>query len=283
MYTQSITRAHRTAFLIALDQSGSMAETLTFLGRPMTKADAVAEVTDALLFELIERAHRSDGVRNYYDIALLGYSGDGIQPLLGETDFVTVNQLALLPPKMRTLLVERRLPDGSPALHRIAMPSRVTPRASGQTPMFEALLHVRDLAATWCAKPENADSFPPVIFNATDGEASDCDEEELREVASEIQNLHTNDGNVLLMNIHITTGETTRSLLFPTREEIASAGRYAQLLYDCSSEMPRCFDQTIRELRGGNALPPFRGLCYNASITELASIFNIGSISIPIH
>ena len=30
MYTQSITRSHRTAFILAIDQSGSMAEKLLF-------------------------------------------------------------------------------------------------------------------------------------------------------------------------------------------------------------------------------------------------------------
>lgn len=78
MYTQSITRSHRTAFILAIDQSGSMAEKLLFRGRQTTKAEAVAEVTNRLLFELIERARRSDEVRDYYDIAVLGYSGDGI-------------------------------------------------------------------------------------------------------------------------------------------------------------------------------------------------------------
>ena len=77
MYTQSITRSHRTAFILAIDQSGSMAEKLLFRGRQTTKAEAVAEVTNRLLFELIERARRSDEVRDYYDIAVLGYSGDG--------------------------------------------------------------------------------------------------------------------------------------------------------------------------------------------------------------
>lgn len=75
MYTQSITRSHRTAFILAIDQSGSMAEKLLFRGRQTTKAEAVAEVTNRLLFELIERARRSDEVRDYYDIAVLGYSG----------------------------------------------------------------------------------------------------------------------------------------------------------------------------------------------------------------
>ena len=38
MYTQSITRSHRTAFILAIDQSGSMAEKLLFRGRQTTKA-----------------------------------------------------------------------------------------------------------------------------------------------------------------------------------------------------------------------------------------------------
>ena len=41
MYTQSITRSHRTAFILAIDQSGSMAEKLLFRGRQTTKAEAV--------------------------------------------------------------------------------------------------------------------------------------------------------------------------------------------------------------------------------------------------
>lgn len=86
MYTQSITRSHRTAFILAIDQSGSMAEKLLFRGRQTTKAEAVAEVTNRLLFELIERARRSDEVRDYYDIAVLGYSGDGIVSLLNDPE-----------------------------------------------------------------------------------------------------------------------------------------------------------------------------------------------------
>ena len=76
MYTQSITRTHRTAIILAIDGSGSMAEKIRFRNRQMTKAEAVATITNGMLFELIERARRSDGVRDYYDIAVIGYSGD---------------------------------------------------------------------------------------------------------------------------------------------------------------------------------------------------------------
>lgn len=61
MYTQSITRSHRTAFVLLIDGSGSMAEEILFRGKRTTKAEAVASITNGLLFELIERARRNDG------------------------------------------------------------------------------------------------------------------------------------------------------------------------------------------------------------------------------
>ena len=56
MYTQSITRTHRTAIILAIDGSGSMAEKIRFRNRQMTKAEVVATITNGMLFELIERA-----------------------------------------------------------------------------------------------------------------------------------------------------------------------------------------------------------------------------------
>ena len=93
MYTQSITRNHRTAFILAIDGSGSMAESILFRGRCMTKAEAVATITNDLLFELVERARRSDGVRDYYDIAVVGYSGDDEVRSLLHQKFKNVNSV----------------------------------------------------------------------------------------------------------------------------------------------------------------------------------------------
>ena len=96
MYTQSITRTHRTAIILAIDGSGSMAEKIRFRNRQMTKAEAVATITNGMLFELIERARRSDGVRDYYDIAVIGYSGDDeVYSLLpGGRELISVAELA---------------------------------------------------------------------------------------------------------------------------------------------------------------------------------------------
>lgn len=282
MYEQSITRRHRTAFVVAIDGSGSMAEELSFQGRRTSKAEAVAAITNNLLFELIERARRSDGIRDYYDLAVLGYGGDDrIEPLLSkELRWIPVGELAAGTAPVGTATVEFRLPDGRSSLREIPVPCWIAPRAAGQTPMYEALATVCDLLSEWTLRPENAESFPPVVFNITDGETTDCDDTDLRAVCNRIKNLRTADGNVLLINIHIASGDQIRPILFPEAGEAAYAHRYASLLYDCSSEMPAIFNDAIRSTKGPGAQPPFRGMSYNASMAELISILNIGSISL---
>ena len=282
MYTQSITRSHRTAFFLAIDCSGSMAEPIHFRGGRKAKSEVVATIANELLFELIERARRSDGVRDYYDIAVLGYLGDDeVTPLLPDGAAMhTVCELAAMEPRIRTELLEYRLPDGSISLREIPTPRWLEPRAEGQTPMCEALRRIRDRASEWVLRPENAESFPPVVFNITDGEATDCDDEELRTVAGQIRDLGTADGKVLLINIHIAADAEGRSVFFPSEEESAYPNRYAALLCDCSSVMPEVFEAAIREAKGPGALPPFRGVSYNASADQLVAMLNIGSISV---
>jgi len=282
MYEQSITRSRRTAFLILIDGSGSMAEELLFQGRRTSKAEAVAAITNNLLFELIERARRSDGVRDYYDMAVLSYGGDDrVESLFGpKNEWLPVSGLAASATPIATATVEFRLPDGRTSLREIPAPQWIAPRAAGQTPMYEALLTARDMIAQWVVRPENADSFPPVVFNITDGEATDGGDEDLRTVCSQIKELGTTDGKALLIHIHLAAGDALRPLLFPSADEAGYPSRYASLLYDCSSEMPALFEPAIRRAKGPGALPPFRGMSYNASMAELISILNIGSISL---
>ena len=46
MYSQSVTRNHRTAFVLMIDESGSMAEEISFRGIRTSKAKAVAIITN---------------------------------------------------------------------------------------------------------------------------------------------------------------------------------------------------------------------------------------------
>ena len=133
--------------------------------------------------------------------------------------------------------------------------------------------------ARWIAREEHAESFPPIIFNITDGEATDGDEEELIHTAHRIEALHTNDGNLLVMQIHIGTGDE-RTLFFPSEGEPLPMNRHARTLYEASSPLPECFNEAIRAIKGPGAMPPFRGMSFNASVAELIAMLNIGSISV---
>ena len=283
MYTQSITRSHRTAFILAIDQSGSMAEKLLFRGRQTTKAEAVAEVTNRPLFELIERARRSDEVRDYYDIAVLGYSGDGIVSLLNDPEpLVPVSRLAALPVDFAETVVERRMPDGEATFRKISMPAWIAPKAVGQTPMYEAPLQIRDRHKRGARIRPTAKVFRPSSSTSPTGKPRTATSANSSRSAKKIRTIGTTDGKVLSINIHIATTSDSRSLLFPTEEEIPADNRYARLLHDCSSPMPEELSEAIRQVRGDLAKPPFRGMSYNTSIAELIAILNIGSISIKI-
>ena len=282
MYSQSITRTHRTAFVLLIDTSGSMAEDILFRGLPVSKAEAVATITNELIFELIERARRSDGVRNYYDIAILGYGGENqVRSLLGhdEPRFVAIDELAARTVEKRISTLELRLPNGSIALRDIQQPQWIKPQAMGETPMLDALRMARDLMSTWINDPANADSFPPMIFHITDGVATDAVAEDLLDVAAQIRSLRTTDGEVLLLNMHV-SNQHDHGMIFPTPEEGATLRGEAALLYALSSSMPAGFRPIIESHKTGERATTYRGMGFNASMAELITMLDIGSISV---
>ncbi|MBR4148644.1 MAG: VWA domain-containing protein, partial [Rikenellaceae bacterium] len=174
-YTATINSRNRTAFVILLDRSGSMAEQITFNNQRMSKAEALAEITNRLIFELLCRARRSDGVRNYFDVALIGYAGDALQPIVGDSKgFIPITEF-------------EKLAHTVPTRSGFTLPRWVVPSAEGSTPMFEALLEACEMVEEWCARPENGNSYPPTIFNITDGEASDGDHADIAEISERLR------------------------------------------------------------------------------------------------
>ncbi len=280
MYSQEITRRHRTAFVIAIDRSGSMQEKVRFGRETTSKAEAVSRTANSLISELIDRCRRTDGLRNYYDIAAVGYNDDEVTMLLDPSGFVSVTQLAARAPETTVNYTKHISENGGTTQTGHTQTMWIRPKSEGNTPMYEAMLHVRDMVAAWCDEPQNRESFPPVVINITDGEVSDCDGNELRDICSQIRRISTDDGNVLLLNIHISTNSVIPSMVFPTEAELSRADRNARTLADCSSRMPEAFEDAVRRSKGAGCQPPFCGMAYNASIVELLSIINIGSRSV---
>ncbi|MBQ4279661.1 MAG: VWA domain-containing protein [Rikenellaceae bacterium] len=283
MYTARITRTHPTAFVILIDQSGSMEEPTSFCGERMSKAEAVARATNMLISELINRCRREDGCRDYFDIAVIGYSGRGIASLLGTRQtFLRPTQLAGMDVPQTTLTKERRLPNGQTVLSTMRQKQWIQPTAHADTPMCAALTRAYRLVRDWCRQRGNQSSYPPTIFNITDGEASDGSDSELIEIADKIRSVGTEDGKTLLINLHITSHAELPRTLFPSSEEELPDEPYARLLYRMSSPIPETYNEHISDLRDGATAFPVRGISYNASATELVGMMNIGTVSATI-
>src|SRR5258708_25504698 len=74
-YQAEISREHPTCFLFVIDQSGSMDE-ITEAGR--SKAGFVADVLNKTLYTLVTNCSKADGVRNYFEVGVIAYSGSQV-------------------------------------------------------------------------------------------------------------------------------------------------------------------------------------------------------------
>lgn len=276
MYNAQITRRNKGAIVILLDRSGSMAEEVTFEGKVATKATALAECVNALLEEIINRCHRERYVGDYFDVAIVGYAGDRAESLLGK-GFRSITDIDTMDVPTRTLRHIRTMPNGERFDTLIERREWIAPYAKGRTPMGDALRMARRMVTSWCRK--HPESFPPIVINISDGEATDATPEEIQTLATRLRQAGTNDGDVLLVNIHLADHDTTSTTLrFPSEEEPLPTNRYSKLLYNISSTLPALYNSEIVAMRGGR--PPFRAICYNASVSELVGLLAIGSLAI---
>lgn len=279
-YSARITRQNPTAFIFLIDRSGSMEEKIGFGDNFTTKAKVVAQVTNKLIRELINRCRREEGVMDYFDIAAIGYSDSEAEMLIGTKDsFAKPSVLAVAECPIRIFTHERVLPNGKTVLFNDKLKYWIEPKAEGNTPMYSALEQAMLMASRWCRRATNSRSYPPTIFNITDGEASDGDYEILTNIAEQIKELRTEDGNVLLININIASTPDQSAILFPSSKEELPESRYAQMLYDMSSELPALYNESIMQIKEGSK-PPFRAMSLNTSTADLISMMNIGSRSI---
>lgn len=280
MYSARITRLHRMAFVILADGSGSMEEDIVYRGKKQSKARAVASIINMFIDELMHRSQREDGMRYYFDVAVLVYSGRGVEAVLDPKGFVTLTDLRMRTVPTRVEHIMRTLPDGVQTPAAIVENCWVEPMAFGDTPMGAALVEADRLVRRWCADRNNRESFPPMVINITDGEATDAGPADLKEYAAKIKGHSTADGGAILFNVHLhdPRGGEGSSVRFPSAHSDLPPLRHARTLFDMSSTMPECYNDIILEHLPG-AWPPFRAMSYNCNMDDLFDMLTIGSIS----
>jgi hypothetical protein len=270
-YVAEISRTNPSCFIFLVDQSASMVDPIAEAGG--SKADVVADALNRLLTELAIRCAKEEGVRDYFHVAVIGYGSRTAQSALGGVlqgrGLVPISQIADNP--LRIDKRSRLQPDGAGGVIELEtdFPVWVEPMANGATPMCQALTHTRGLISDWVA--DHPHGFPPIILNLTDGEANDGDP---IESARQLTHLRTDDGGVLLFNLHISDAGGS-PITFPA-DASALPNVYARSLFEMSSELP----PHMRAYAASNhyqVTDGSRGFVYNADIVSLVQFLDIGT------
>lgn len=269
-YTAEISRSNPTAFLFLVDQSGSMDDNLSS-GR--SKAQQVADVLNRTLATLIIRCTKAEGTRNYFDIGVVGYGGNGayngFQGALGSSILHPISAIEGAP--LRIEERQKKIDDGAGGIvqQSVKFPIWFEPHASGGTPMCQAITKTAEELVAWCDSHPN--SYPPTVLHITDGESTDGDPEEL---TTQLRQIHTGDGMVLMFNLHVSTSGAN-PIEFPA-SEAGLPDDYAKLLFRMSSPLPHHLIKFAEE-KGFKVGMESRGFMFNADAVQIVDFFDIGT------
>lgn len=269
-YSAEISRSSPTAFLFIVDQSGSMNDKMSS-GR--SKAEQVADVLNRTLATLITRCTKSEGTRNYFEIGVIGYGGNGayngFQGPLSSQVIHPISEIESSPLKIEER--KKKVDDGAGGIieQGIKFPVWFEPHASGGTPMCQAITKAAEELVSWC--DSHPDSYPPTVLHITDGESTDGDPEQL---AAQLSQIQTSDGSVLLFNLHVST-LGANPIEFPASQNNL-ADDYAKLLFRMSSQLPEHLIQFAQE-KGFNVGMESRGFMFNADAVQIVDFFDIGT------
>lgn len=269
-YQAPIQRSNPTAFIFLVDQSGSMSDKMT---TEKSKAQFVADVINRTLMNLIGRCNKSEGVRDYFEIAVLCYSENGTyNGFQGELSGQVLHKISSI--EAAPLRVEnrkRKVDDGAGGIieQNFKFPVWIDPTSNGATPMCSAITTAMEILAVWC--DSHPDSYPPTLLHVTDGDSTDGDPTALAET---LKQFHTNDGGVLMFNLHV-SGSGMNPVLFPASESNLPDS-FAHRLFQMSSPLPKHLVGAALE-KGILASVESRGFMFNADAAEIVDFFDIGT------
>ena len=279
-YTAQITRNTPTAFIFLIDQSVSMQNYTTLYGEEMPMAEAVARIVNHQLNELVLRCIKGSETRDYYDIAIIGYGEKAYSGWKGELegrDFVKPSELKEHPYKKITTKKETRTRKGVKVVEIEEVQWIEAEATQGWTRVHHAFEKAKGLLDEWMEKHHDKDCYPPTIINITDGEFNGATKEYVLQQANELKSMFTNDGNVILFNIHISANKAV-CVTCPASKDEVSFSSLATTMYEMSSLLPMRYSDRIADLRGdGTPNNRYRAMSINADMSTLIQLMDIGT------
>jgi hypothetical protein len=273
MYTAEISRDNPSCFLFLIDQSTSMEDEVSAGDGSQAKANGVADTMNRWLQELSIKCAKSDGIRDYYHVGVVGY-GRRVGPCVNGTspgkEMAPISEIAENPSRLEERI--KKVSDGVGGLldQTIRFPVWLDPVADGGTPMCRAAGEAKRILTEWLTA--HPDCFPPIVIHITDGESTDGNP---RERIQELTNLASSDGNVMVFNIHMSDNPNANSVTFPDSvDELPD--EYSKMLFETSSPLT----PTMRALASEHGFSPSetaRSFVLNADMILLVQAIDIGT------
>jgi len=239
-----------------------------------SKAQAMADAINRSLDTLVARCAKGEGVMRYFQVGVIGY-GSAVGPAFGgelkDQELVWIDEIANNPLRVEERI--KKVPDGTGGLVEMSVkfPVWFDSITDNGTPMSQALWQAHTIIEGWVNQHSTA--FPPVVINITDGESTDGDPYPASEAIRELQ---TDDGNVLLLNLHLSSRRGSQ-IHFPDSEiGLAEQDKYAPLLFKMSSPLPGFMRGAARDL-DYDVSDTARGFVFNAEIKEAIQFLDIGT------
>lgn len=279
-YTAQITRNTPTAFIFLVDHSVSMQQKTTLFGEEMTMAEAAARIVNNQINELVLRCVKMGDTRHYYDIAVVGYGEGAYSGWQGELEgrkFVSPEELKAHPYTKITIRKEIRTRKGV-QIKEVEQVQWVSARHDGHwTHYHEAFDYARDLLSDWMIDHHEKDCYPPTVIHITDGVFNHASKEDVIQKANELKSMFTNDGNVILFNIHFTPDLDANPVACPIAKSELGGDPYAETMFELSSLLPERYNQDIARCLNDTRSGRHVAMGMNADATTLIKLMDIGT------
>ena len=279
-YTAQITRNTPTAFIFLIDQSVSMQKKTMLYGEEMTMAEAASRIVNNQINELVYRCIKLNDTRHYYDIAVVGYGEkaySGWQGELAGRGFVSPEELKNHPYTKITTRKETRTRNGV-KINEVEQIQWVSAHHDRPwTHYHDAFDYAKRLLEEWMKEHHEKDCYPPTVIHVTDGEFKHATRDLVIQKANELKAMFTNDGNVILFNIHFTAQNGSKSVVCPINKNELSGNAYAEALFDMSSLLPERYNQDIARCLNDTRAGRHVAMGINADATTLIKLMDIGT------
>src|SRR5262245_27865669 len=270
-YTAEISRTNPTCLLFLVDHSSSMDG--PFGGQPgKKKSEGVADAINRVLQNLVLKCAKSTGVRDYFHVGVIGYGAE-VKPVLVGTSsarpLLPISVVANAP-----LRVEKRTRPTDDGTGKVVerpyrFPVWFEAVANGKTPMTAALELAKDIVGGFLST--HPDCFPPLVLNLTVGQPTDANP---LGVAQTLKGMKSSDGNVLLLNAHLSSSPAAPVAFPNTEDDLPDV--FSKLLFRMSSLLPTVMAEAALE-EGYKLAGPARGFMFNADLVAVTRFLEIGT------